>query len=119
MGTKGKCGQNKSFNIFKEKSNKTQFFQIWANEIEVVFVYVYLGTKFNHNGKFEVAMAKQKLKADKAKYSLLAKGSDTSALVWFRNLGFFKSQTTTGDVKSHIEKIPKIAQNNPKMHAHW
>ena len=43
------------------------------NKIEVVYDYVYLGTKFNHNGKFDIAMTKQKLKANKAKYSLLAK----------------------------------------------
>ena len=40
-----------------------------------------MGTKFNHNGKFEVAMAKQKLKADKAKYSLLAKGRQLNLTV--------------------------------------
>ena len=57
----------------KGKVTKHKSFKFGADEIEVVYDYIYLGTKFNYNGKFEVAMAKQKLKAEKAKYSLLAK----------------------------------------------
>ena len=57
----------------KGKVTKHKSFKFGAREIEVVFDYVYLGTKFNHNGKFEVAMAKQKLKANKAKFNLMTK----------------------------------------------
>ena len=73
MGTKGKCGQTKILIFSKGKVTKHKSFKFGANNIEVVFDYVYLGTKFNHNGKFEVAMAKQKLKANKAKFNLMAK----------------------------------------------
>ena len=54
--------------VIKHKS-----FKFGTEEIEVVYDYIYQGTTFNHNGKFDIAMAKQKLKANKAKFGLLAK----------------------------------------------
>ena len=73
-GLKVNVDKTKVLIFSKGKITKHKSFKFGKNQIEVVFDYVYLGTKFNHNGKFEVAMAKQKLKADKAKYSLLGKG---------------------------------------------
>ena len=73
-GLKVNVDKTKVLIFSKGKVTKHKSFKFGQNEIEVVFDYVYLGTKFNHNGKFEVAMAKQKLKVDKAKYCLLAKG---------------------------------------------
>ena len=57
----------------KGKVKKFKSFKFGMNKIEVVYDYIYLGTKFNYNGKFDIAMTKQKHKANKAKYSLLAK----------------------------------------------
>ena len=72
-GLKVNVDKTKVVIFSKGKVTKYKSFKFGANEIKVVFDYVYLGTKFNHNGKFEIAMAKQKLKANKAKYCLLAK----------------------------------------------
>ena len=46
---------------------------VTADYIDVVEDYVYLGTKFNYNGNFQKAMAKQKLQAKKAYFSMLTK----------------------------------------------
>ena len=57
----------------KGKVTKHKSFKFGTNKIEVVHDYIYLGTKFNYNGKFQIAMAKQVLQAKKAKFGLLAK----------------------------------------------
>ena len=72
-GLKVNVDKTKILIFSKGKVTKHKSFKFGANKIEVVFDYVYLGTKFNHNGKFEVAMAKHKLKANKAKFNLMAK----------------------------------------------
>ena len=72
-GLKVNVDKTKILIFSKGKVTKHKSFKFGANKIEVVFDYVYLGTKFNHNGKFEVAMAKRKLKANKAKFNLMAK----------------------------------------------
>ena len=48
-------------------------FKFGDNTVDIVDDYVYLGTKFNFNGKFEKAKAKQALQAKKASYSLISR----------------------------------------------
>ena len=55
------------------KITRYKSFKFGEQAIDVVDDYVYLGTKFNFNGKFHKAMAKQILQAKKAYYSLLTK----------------------------------------------
>ena len=57
----------------KGKITKYKSFDFGNREIDVVDDYVYLGTKFNYNGLFNKAKAKQVLQAKKAYYSLLSK----------------------------------------------
>ena len=49
------------------------FFKFGENKVDVVDDYVYLGTTFNFNGKFNKAMARQVLQAKKATFSLIDK----------------------------------------------
>ena len=55
------------------KIRKYKTFKFGENSIDVVSDYVYLGTTFNYNGKFNKAKSKQVLQARKATYSLLTK----------------------------------------------
>ena len=55
------------------KIRKYRSFKFGDNTIDVVDDYVYLGTTFNYNGKFNKAKSKQVLQARKANYSLLSK----------------------------------------------
>ena len=48
-------------------------FKFGDSKIDIVDDYVYLGTKFNSNGKFEKAKAKQALQAKKASFSLISR----------------------------------------------
>ena len=80
-GLKVNVDKTKVMIFSKGKVTKYKSFKFGAHNIEVVYDYVYLGTKFNHNGRFYVAMAKQKFKADKAKYSLLAKAREINMTV--------------------------------------
>ena len=67
--SKGKIRQHKHF-AFGENSS-----------INVVEDYVYLGTTFNYNGKFNKAKAKQVLQAKKANFSLQAKTRELNLAV--------------------------------------
>ena len=49
-----------------EKITRFKSFKFGENTIDIVEDYVYLGTKFNFNGKFHKAMAKQVLQANKS-----------------------------------------------------
>ena len=49
------------------------FFKFGENRVDVVDDYVYLGTTFNFNGKFNKAMARQVLRGKKATFSLVDK----------------------------------------------
>ena len=55
------------------KVRKFKFFEFGDKRIDVVEDYIYLGTKFNYNGKFDKAKAKQAHQARKASYSLITK----------------------------------------------
>ena len=55
------------------RRRKFEPFKFGDNIIDIVDDYVYLGTKFNFNGKFEKAKAKQALQAKKASYSLISR----------------------------------------------
>ena len=55
-----------------KKQIKTPF-KFGDTNIDLVDDYVYLGTTFNYNGKFNKAKAKQTLQASKATYSLLTR----------------------------------------------
>ena len=57
----------------KGKVKKYKSFKFGSSRIDVVYDYIYLGTKFNFNGTFQLAMAKQVLQAKKAKFGLLSK----------------------------------------------
>ena len=52
---------------------KYKSFNFGNNVVDVVTDYVYLGTTFNYNGKFNKAKSKQVLQAKKATFSLLTK----------------------------------------------
>ena len=80
-GLKVNVDKTKVMIFSKGKVTKYKSFKFGLHNIEVVYDYVYLGTKFNHYGRFYVAMAKQKFKADKAKYSLLAKAREINMTV--------------------------------------
>ena len=56
----------------KGKIRKHKSFAFGNHSVDVVEDYVYLGTTFNYNGKFNKAKAKQVLQAKKATYSLLS-----------------------------------------------
>ena len=55
------------------KIRKFKSFKFGNNVVDVIDDYVYLGTTFNYNGKFNKAKAKQVLQAKKATFSLLTK----------------------------------------------
>ena len=57
----------------KGKIRKHKSFAFGDHPIDVVEDYVYLGTTFNYNGKFNKAKAKQVLQAKKATFSILTK----------------------------------------------
>ena len=57
----------------KGKIRKFEPFKFGNNIVDVVADYVYLGTKFNYNGTFNKAKAKQVLQAKKANFSLLGR----------------------------------------------
>ena len=52
---------------------KYKSFKFGNNTVDIVKDYVYLGTTFNYNGKFDKAKKKQVLQAKKATFSLLIK----------------------------------------------
>ena len=60
-------GKRRKFKNFKLP------FKFGDNTIDIVDDYVYLGTKFNYNGTFEKAKAKQALQAKKASFGLIAR----------------------------------------------
>ena len=59
--------------IRRKFDNFTLPFKFGDNIVDIVDDYVYLGTKFNYNGKFEKAKAKQALQAKKASFGLIAR----------------------------------------------
>ena len=70
------------------KIRKYRSFRFGDSTVDVVEDYIYLGTKFNYNGKFYKAKAKQVLQARKATYSLLTKVRklDLSVDVFYRTI---------------------------------
>ena len=59
------------FSKRKGKDKQAEVFKFGENNVDVVDDYVYLGTKFNFNGKFFKAKTKQVTQAKKASFNLL------------------------------------------------